>query len=100
MKPFNVIILITIISLTGKCNNESKAEDLMEVTGKIEKIEMTSWQYGTHTLSNEKEFYALRSEKINLDDHIGKEITVSAKRIEGYPVDGGPEFLQVEKVKE
>lgn len=72
----------------------------MEVTGTIEQQGMTSYQYGTHTLTNDETFYALKSEKVDLDEYVGQKVTVTAEKIQGYPVDGGPEYLMVLKVRE
>lgn len=72
----------------------------MEIEGKIEQQGITSYQYGTHTITASDDFYALRSEKVNLDEYVGEEITIYAKKVEGYPVDNGPVYLEVEKVKD
>ena len=72
----------------------------MEITGTIKALEMSSWQYGTHTISNDEHFYALRSEKVDLKKYEGKQIVITAQHIEGYPVDGGPVFLEVTTIKE
>lgn len=72
----------------------------MELTGTIQQQGITSYQYGTHTLSNDNTFYALRSEAVNLDDYVDEEVTILAEKIEGYPVDGGPEYLLVLEIME
>ena len=61
---------------------------------------ITYYQYGTHVLNSEEDFYALKSEKLNLDEFIGKEVKVSGSKIEGYPVDGGPDYILVTEVNE
>lgn len=100
MKLISISAVITLIILTATCSSTSGNSDSLEITGTIEAIQMTSWQYGTHTISNDTTFYALRSEKEDLSRHEGKTVTIKASKIEGYPVDGGPEFLEVEEVKE
>ncbi len=100
MKFISITAAVVLTLFAATCNNKSQNNNTMEVTGTLEAIQMTSWQYGTHTISNDTTFYALRSEKINLESYQGKTITITATKIEGYPVDGGPEFLDVEKVKE
>ncbi len=72
----------------------------MELTGTIQQQGITSYQYGTHTLSTDGTFYALKSEAVNLDDYTDQEVTILAKKIEGYPVDGGPEYLLVLEIVE
>ncbi|MFO7719371.1 MAG: hypothetical protein R6W85_02890 [Gillisia sp.] len=97
------LILITGVFLlinTATCQNTAQINTQMEITGTIKAIEMSSWQYGTHTISNDENFYALRSETIDLKTYEGKTVRIKAEKIAGYPVDGGPEFLKVIDIKE
>ncbi len=97
------LTFLALIIFTATCNNTTKTEqkeDKMEVTGTIQQQGITSYQYGTHTLTNDETFYALRSETVNLDNYIDQEVTIVAKKIEGYPVDGGPDYLLVLEVME
>lgn len=96
------IFVVSLLFLTATCNKgtSSQNQDLMKVTGQIEKTGITSYQYGTHTLEGDETFYALKSDKIDLSPYEGKSVTVTAEKIEGYPVDGGPEYLNVVQVKE
>jgi hypothetical protein len=98
-----------LIFLTATCGNPSdedkstladKFQKNMEVTGTIQQQGITSYQYGTHTLSNDDSLYALKSEVVNLDRYVDREVTLQAKRIEGYPIDGGPNYLLVLQVIE
>jgi len=100
MKLISISAAVFLIILTATCNSTSGNNNSMEVTGTIEAIQMTSWQYGTHTISNDSTFYALRSDKADLGQFEGQTVTIKASKIEGYPVDGGPEFLEVEEVQE
>lgn len=91
---------LLLFFFTATCSNATQNDkDKMEITGTIEQQGMTSYQYGTHTLTNEETFYALKSEKVNLDNYLGETVTVIAEKISGYPVDGGPEYLMVLEVK-
>jgi hypothetical protein len=83
-----MIICLSIISC--KKNNVS-----IEITGIIQKQGITTYQYGTHTISG----YALRSSSLNLNDYINQNVTVVGHKIDGYPVDGGPDFIEVEEIK-
>ena len=49
--------------------------------------------YGTHIISG----YALRSDLVNLDEFINRNVTISKSgyKIDGYPVDGGPVYIEV-----
>jgi len=67
----------------------------VEVSGVLEELGITTFQYGTHTIGG----YALRSSSVSLDDFVGQSVTVVGTKIAGYPVDGGPEYLDVTEVK-
>lgn len=97
MKLFSTIA-IGIIILFSSCGtgNTDKGQ---QYSGIIEPTGITSYQYGTHTLDTGDEFYALKSEVIDLSQYEGKKVTITATEIEGYPVDGGPVYLNVTKVK-
>lgn len=93
---FGMGICLTFFS----CNNTIPPNQ-MKITGVIQEQGITSYQYGTHTIVTENgEFYALTSEMVDLDDFIGKEVNLTAEKIEGYPVDGGPVYLKVLTVEE
>lgn len=100
MKIFIAFASITLLVLTATCNNQNSNSDSMEITGIIEPIGMTTWQYGTHTISNDTSFYALRSEKVQLTKYEGKTVTIKGKKVEGYPVENGPIFIEVTEIKE
>ncbi len=88
------LLMISIACSTTKSNNEDTYSGIIETAG------ITTYQYGTHILKNENTFYALRSENIDLDDHVGKKLSLNAKIIVGYPVEGGPVYLEVTKIIE
>ncbi|MGB7842130.1 MAG: hypothetical protein WBL21_05025 [Salinimicrobium sp.] len=83
---------------TATCSSTTQTDHL-EVTGTIEKQGITSYQYGTHSLTNDETFYALKSDKVDLDEYVDQRVTIIAEKISGYPVDGGPEYLMVLEVK-
>jgi len=64
---------------------------LCEITGTIQKIAVTTFQYGTHLISG----YTLRSNSVILDDFINHNVTIIGYRIEGYPNDGGQVYIEV-----
>lgn len=96
---FPLIILFTFFSIiacsTGK-NDTSKTE---EYQGTIQSSGITTYQYGTHILETTDTFYALKSDNIDLDDYVGRQVTISATQIEGYPIEGGPVYLNVENIQ-
>lgn len=111
MKILLYLLGITLLIFTQTCNNTSKEEkkasenitqtNTMEIIGTIQEQGMTSYQYGTHTLTTATDdFYALKSEAVDLNNYVGKEVTIVAEKIEGYPLSGGPEYLNVMELKE
>lgn len=101
MKPIKIIFTITIFAFILGCNTtKTQNDNLIEITGFLKPIEMSTWQYGTHTISNDENFYALKSDKIDLEAYEGKTVTIKAEKIAGYPVDGGPDYLLVQEIKE
>lgn len=88
-----------LLLFTATCQNAAGSDDSLEVTGTIEQQGMTSYQYGSHTLTGEGDiYYALTSEAVDLDNYLGEEVTIRAEKVEGYPVDGGPDYLRVLEV--
>jgi hypothetical protein len=80
------------------------------VAGVLEKTEATTYQYGTHAISgkllngNPENFktetrFALKSDRVRLDDFVGKKVVITGVKVPGYPVDFGPDFLDVTAVE-
>jgi hypothetical protein len=98
MKAIILSLVTGLIFLSATCDREN-SEEQMQLKGTIESQGITSYQYGTHILNTEDEFYALKSEILDLDEFVGEEVTITGSKIEGYPVDGGPNFILVTQVK-
>lgn len=92
------VILIGLMSCMSQ-KNELNKSSATEYKGLIQSQGISSYQYGTHTLTTEESFYALTSETVDLTDYVGKTITLTAEPIQGYPVDGGPLYLNVISIK-
>ena len=60
---------------------------------------MTTYQYGTHTLQTSDRKYALKSDRLDLNIFVGQKVTVKGSKVEGYPVENGPELISVTNVK-
>lgn len=89
-----------LILFAATCNRATSQNDGMTVTGTIQEQGITSYQYGTHTLTNSDVFYAVKSDSLDLNDYLNREVTVRVRPIEGYPIEGGPEYLEVLEVVE
>ncbi len=99
MKVLLFSLVLSLATLTA-CNTVEQDSEDNRYTGKITQTGITTYQYGTHTLTNDDTFYALTSETVDLDKYVGKRVTLKAKEMEDYPVDGGPEYLKVTAVEE
>ncbi len=91
-----VLSLIVIFCLNS-CKKEKTQQ--FEVTGIIQIRGVATYQYGTHTISNNSAFYALKSDNYKLDNYVNQTITIIGETISGYPLNGGPYFLNVIEVK-
>jgi hypothetical protein len=110
----NRLILVVFfcgMSLLDACKSTSsvppvQAEDTQQkgevsLSGTLEKQGITTYQYGTHVLHDKdgKTFYALKSETLQLDTYIGKTVELKGTLVNDYPVDGGPQYIEVVKIK-
>lgn len=89
-----------IFLFANTCNSPEGQSDQLQLSGTLEATGITSYQYGSHTLTTEDTFYALRSEKIDLSQFEGKTVSLEGEKVEGYPVDGGPDYIEVNNIKE
>ncbi|QIL41153.1 hypothetical protein G7074_18895 [Pedobacter sp. HDW13] len=96
-----ILILSLFVATLSGCTtmNNGKSAGTITVSGKIEKLGMSTFQYGTHLLKAENKTYALKSASINFDNYVNKDVTVKGKKVAGYPVDGGPELIDVTLIK-
>ena len=96
-----ILILSLFVAVISSCSSMKNGGNSSTVTasGTIEKLGMTTFQYGTHLLKAGNKTYALKSASINLDTYLDKKVTIKGKKVSGYPLEGGPEFIDVTLVK-
>lgn len=93
----SIILSITLLLLVAmSCRKDNR--DIV-IKGVIEKQGITTYQYGTHVIMSEESYYALRSSTMDLDAFVSKEVTLTGEIISGYPVDGGPEYIEVKDIR-
>jgi len=95
------ILFISALSLfLFSCDSILDSGNSQISIGKVHKLEMSSWMYGTHSLddSNGKLLYALTSSTIDLNNYENKEVRITGSLIKGYPVDGVPKYLNVTSI--
>ena len=98
LKGSAIFIALSILSCCGNSHGTTYGAT---ATGTIQKQEGSSYMYGTHILLDDagKTLYALKSDTINLDNYNNQKVTVKGDLVEGYPVDGGPDYLNVKSVE-
>ena len=94
------ILLLITLAILSSCSSIKKGANfnVLTLTGKIEQIGMTTFQYGTHLIKADNKTFALKSSNVNLDNYIEKAVTLQGKKVPGYPIDGGPELIEVSEV--
>lgn len=96
MKSLKILFVIISIGLCAiSCNKDEEKPINVEVVGTIQQQGITTYQYGTHVITG----YALRSSNIDLDNYIGQTVTVIGHLVEGYPIEGGPDYIEVEEIE-
>ena len=99
MKKLVLILSLAIVVLSG-CTSmkDSNTPTRVTATGTIQKLGMSTFQYGTHILKTADKTYALKS-TFSLDPYLDKTVTIKGKKVSGYPLEGGPELVDVTLVK-
>ncbi len=101
----SIIILMIGLSFTS-CKTSSKQEQQTSVAsekyivldGVLKKQGVTTYQYGTHVLKTKEGIFALRSKVLNMDEFVNQKVVIIGTKIEGYPIEGGPEFISVTRI--
>lgn len=76
------------------------ADELVRAQGTIELTGITTYMYGQYSLVDLSgdTAYALRSSKLDLGIFVGQYVEIAGMRVPGYPLEGGPVFVDVETV--
>lgn len=79
---------------------EKSGGTFVTAEGTLRKLEITTFQYGTHGFYDQagKILYALNSKNLNLDIYIGHTVIVTGYPAIGYPMEGGPAYMMVTDV--
>jgi hypothetical protein len=89
----------TTSSSSTTVENKSKG---VSASGIIQLQGITTYQYGTHVLLdvNGNTLYALKSDILKLNNYLGKKVELQGMPVEGYPLEGGPDYLEVLTIHE
>lgn len=100
MKKAIVLVLSIFVAGISSCSSVKNNPDtnLITLRGTVEEMGMTSFQYGSHKIKTADMTYALRSAKIPLSDYTDKQVTLKGTKVSGYPMEGGPELIEVVEI--
>lgn len=95
-----ILILTLFVAALSGCSSmqNTSGSDAVSLTGNLQKMGITTYQYGTHTINSGGKPYALRSSSLNLDTYLDKQVSLKGTKVSGYPVEGGPELIEVSEV--
>lgn len=83
-------------AIQNPTSQKSPTASTITSSGTIEKIEVSTWMYGTHILTDQNKVkYALESTSVDLDSLVNKQVEIKGTTVSGYPVENGPELLEV-----
>lgn len=100
MKLFKTLLLASLILAGAQaCQSKKIASNQIEISGVIQKQGITTYQYGTHIIISSDKQYALKSSSLDLNQYLKQNVTIVGEKIAGYPIENGPEYLEVVKVK-
>jgi hypothetical protein len=96
MKRLAILVMVVALALAAPI----LAQESVTATGTIERLGITTYQYGTHAATDEASgaFYVLSSHVVDLDVYTGQRVTVYGTLVPGYEygqVEGGPPLLDV-----
>ncbi|RZL69097.1 MULTISPECIES: hypothetical protein [Pedobacter] len=98
MKKILILSLfVAVISSCGSMRSVATGESI-SIEGKITKMGMTTYQYGTHSINYAGKPFALRSSSLNLDTYVDKQVVLKGTKVSGYPLEGRPELIEVSEV--
>jgi UDP-galactopyranose mutase len=97
MKTITLLFVLSISVIISSCKKEQLADN--QYKGLLKRQGPTTYQYGTHTLTTSSTTYALTSKVVDLDKYLDRVVIITGKRVNGYPVDGGPEYIDVKEIK-
>lgn len=99
-KTTTLLLLIILGHLTACKKTEGEIENYdFHGKGKIIVLEASYWQYGTHTIYIGNKLYALKSSNIDLYKYNNDSVTIWGNKDQQYPLEGGPELIDVKRIK-
>ncbi|QPH39509.1 hypothetical protein [Pedobacter endophyticus] len=98
MKKFSILALFVVAVSSCSITQNTAGGDAVSLTGNLQKLNTTTYQYGTHSINSGGKPYALKSSSLNLDTWVDKQVTLRGNKVSGYPLEGGPDLIEVSEV--
>lgn len=97
LKVLTIILAMVIVLPFTSFGKNSGNPGEITASGTLKERGITTYMYGTHILLDDhgQTLYALSSDNIDLNNYIGRKVTVKGNLVKGYPVDSGPNYLHV-----
>jgi hypothetical protein len=101
LKVLAIILAMVIVLPSTSFGKNSSNPGEITASGTIKERGITTYMYGTHVLldDNGRTLYSLSSDNIDLNKYIGRKVTVKGYLVKGYPVDAGPNYLNVKFIE-
>ncbi|WP_285008640.1 hypothetical protein [Pedobacter faecalis] len=94
-------VVLTVVAALSGCSVKRAGQSAhVSLAGTVEELGMTTFQYGTHLLKTGDKSYALKSDKVDINKYVGKPVKLEGKVVDGYPVENGPQLIDVSKMTE
>ena len=95
-----LVVLTVMVAMAMSLATPALAQESVAATGAMERLGITTYQYGTHAITDEASgaFYVLSSEVLDLDAYAGQRVTVYGTLVPGYEygqIEGGPPLVDV-----
>ena len=94
-----ILMFMACITLASCSVHKANVDNTIQLSGTIEQLGMSTFQYGTHLIKSSGTTYSLKSNKVNLDSFSGKSVTLIGIKVQGYPVENGPELVDVMSIQ-
>ena len=100
MKKALILVLAIVVAGLSSCSivKSSSASEVVTLTGTIQEMGMITFQYGSHKIKSGDKTYALKSTKVQLGNYTDKAVTLKGTKVAGYPIEGGPAFIEVNSI--
>ncbi len=92
-----LLSLFAAVLFTACTKEDSEDLNEIELSGTLVKMSddvMTTYMYGEFAIDT----FAVRSSSIDLNAYEGEAVTAKGRPIEGYPLSGGPVYLEITEI--